>query len=61
MDRGKKKNGRYTLVKTLKKGTSLKLAIKKYKKYKYFKVRAYVDNTSKKHVYGNFSKVVKAK
>ena len=58
---GKKKNGRYTLVKTLKKGTSLKLAIKKYKKYKYFKVRAYVDNTSKKHVYGNFSKVVKAK
>jgi hypothetical protein len=58
---GKKKNGKYTLVKTLKKGTTLKTSVKKNKKYKYIKVRAYVDNASKKHVYGNFSKVIKAK
>ena len=58
---GKKKNGKYTLVKTLKKGTTLKTSVKKNKKYKYIKVRAYVDNASKKYVYGNFSKVIKAK
>lgn len=58
---GRKKNGKYTLVKTLKKGTAIKTVLKKNKKYKYFKVRAYVDNASKKHVYGNFSKAVKVR
>ena len=56
---GKKKNGGYTLVKTLKKGKAFKAVVKMNKKYRYFKIRAYVDNVSKKHVYGNFSKVVK--
>lgn len=58
---GKKKNGNYSLVKTLKKGQTLKTTIKKNPKYKYFKVRAYVNNVSKKRVYGNFCTSVKVK
>lgn len=58
---GKKKNGSYSLVKTLKKGSVLKATIKKNPKYKYFKVRAYVNNASKKRVYGNFCTSVKVK
>ncbi len=58
---GKKKNGKYSLVKTLKKGSVLKTTVKNSKKYKYFKARAYVNNASKKRVYGNFCAGVKAK
>lgn len=58
---GKKKNGKYSLVKTLKKGSVLKTTVKNSKKYKYFKARAYVNNASKKRVYGNFCTSVKAK
>ena len=50
-----------TLVKTLKKGSVLKTTVKKNSKYKYFKARAYVNNASKKRVYGNFCTSVKAK
>ena len=57
----KKKNGSYTLVKTLKKGSVLKTTVKKKPKYKYFKVRAYVYNASKKRVYGNFCTGVKTR
>ncbi|MDE6615787.1 MAG: hypothetical protein K2K35_04415, partial [Lachnospiraceae bacterium] len=58
---GKKKNGKYSLVKTLKKGSVLKTTVKNSNKYKYFKARAYVNNASKKRVYGNFCTSVKAK
>ncbi len=58
---GKKKNGSYSLVKTLKKGSVLKTTVKNNKKYKFFKARAYVNNASKKRVYGNFCTGVKAK
>ncbi len=58
---GKKKNGSYSLVKTLKKGSVLKTTVKKNSKYKYFKARAYVNNASKKRVHGNFCTSVKAK
>ncbi len=58
---GKKKNGSYSLVKTLKKGSVLKTTVKNNKKYKFFKARAYVNNASKKRVYGNFCAGVKAK
>lgn len=58
---GKKKNGKYSLVKTLKKGSVLKTTVRNSKKYKYFKARAYVNNASKKRVYGNFCTSVKAK
>jgi len=57
----KKKNGSYSLVKTLKKGSVLKTTIKNKKNYKYFKTRAYVNNASKKRVYGNFCTSVKAR
>ncbi len=52
---------KYSLVKTLKKGSVLKTTVKNSKKYKYFKARAYVNNASKKRVYGNFCAGVKAK
>ena len=58
---GKKKNGSYSLVKTLKKGSVLKTTVKNNRKYKFFKARAYVNNASKKRVYGNFCTGVKAK
>lgn len=58
---GKKKNGSYSLVKTLKKGSVLKTTVKNNRKYKFFKARAYVNNASKKRVYGNFCTSVKAK
>ncbi len=57
----KKKSGSYSLVKTLKKGSVLKTTIKNKKNYKYFKTRAYVNNASKKRVYGNFCTSVKAR
>lgn len=59
---GKKKNGRYTLIKTLKKGSAVKTVLKKGIKIKirYLKVRAYVNDASKKHIYGNYSKIIKA-
>lgn len=58
---GRKKNGSYSLARTLKKGSVLKTTVKNNKKYKFFKVRAYVNNASKKRVYGNFCTGVKAK
>lgn len=57
----RKKNGSYTLARTIKKGSVLKTAVKKNPKYKYFKARAYVNNTSKKRVYGQFCTSVKAR
>lgn len=51
----KKKNGTYTLVKTLKKASALTAAIKqKNNKAYYYKIRAFVKNAEKKRVYGNF-------
>lgn len=52
-----KKNGKYSLVKTLKKGSTLSTMVKQNgKKTCYYKVRAYVTNADKKRVYGNFGK-----
>ncbi len=58
----KKKNGKYSLVKTIKKGSTLSTTVKqKNKKACYYKVRAYVTNANKKRVYGNFSKSLPSK
>lgn len=55
-----KKNGSYSRIKILRKGSVIKTAVKKSKKNSYFKVRAYVNSTDK-HVYGKFCTAVKAK
>ena len=56
--RSKKKNGKYTLVKTIKKGGTKKcnLSHKAGKTY-YYKVRAFVTDVNGKRVYGTFSAV----
>lgn len=56
-----RKNGSYTRIKIIRKGSVIKTAVKKNKKNSYFKVRAYVNSTDNKHVYGNFCTAVKAK
>ena len=60
--RSTKKNGKYTRVKTIKKGSTISAAIshKKGKAY-YYKVRAYVTGSDKKPVYGNFCTAIAAK
>ncbi len=56
--RSKKKNGKYTLVKTIKKGTTKKCVLShKAGKTYYYKVRAYVNGTNGKRVYGAYSAV----
>lgn len=56
------KNGRYSLAKTVKKGSIINTKIKqKGKKTYYYKIRAYVTNASKKRVYGNFCKSIPSK
>lgn len=58
----KKKNGKYSLVKTIKKNSALSTTVKqKSKKACYYKVRAYVTSANKKRVYGNFSKSLSLK
>ena len=54
--RSKKKNGKYKLVKTIKKGATKKYNVshKEGKTY-YYKVRAFVTNANGKRVYGTFS------
>ena len=56
--RSTKKNGKYTLVKTIKKGSTKKcnLSHKAGKTY-YYKVRAFVTDANGKRVYGTFSAV----
>lgn len=60
--KSRKKNGGYTLIKTLKKGSILHTNVKqKGKKTYYYKIRAYVNDTNQKRVYGNFGKSLAAK
>lgn len=56
--RSKKKNGKYTIVKTIKKGGTKKcnLSHKNGETY-YYKVRAFVNGANGKRVYGAFSAV----
>ncbi len=56
-----KKNGSYSRIKILRKGSVIKTAVNKNKKNRYFKVRAYVNSTDGKHVYGKFCTAIKAK
>lgn len=58
---GTKKNGKYKLLKTIKKAKTTKLTIKKPKngKTRYYKVRAYVTGNNGKKKYGEFSAVKK--
>lgn len=58
--RATKKNGKYKLVKTIKKNKTVKYTNKKLKKGKkyYYKVRAY-KNVGKKKVFGKYSSIVK--
>ena len=54
----KKKNGRYTLLKTIKKAKTTKFTVKKPKARKtYYKVRAYVNGDNGKKKYGEFSAI----
>lgn len=54
----KKKNGKYKLLKTIKKGTTKKWTTKKLQKKKtYYKIRAYVTGENGVRIYGNFSKI----
>ena len=56
--RSKKKNGKYTIVKTVRKGGTKKCSLThKAGKTYYYKVRAYVDGVNGKRVYGSFSAV----
>lgn len=56
------KNGKYTRIKTIKKGTKLKYVNPGQKKgTMYYKVRAYVTGADGKRVYGTFSTVKKMK
>ena len=55
---GKKKNGKYKLLKTVKKGKTKKWSTKKMNSKKtYYKVRAYVTGENGKRIYGDFSKI----
>ena len=54
----KKKNGRYTLLKTIKKARTTKFTVKKPKASKtYYKIRAYVNGDNGKKKYGEFSAI----
>ena len=54
----KKKNGKYKLLKTIKKGKTKKYVVKKPKSGKiYYKVRAYVNDDKGKKKYGEFSAI----
>lgn len=54
----KKKNGKYKLLKTIKKGKTKKWSTKKTQSKKtYYKIRAYVTEDNGMRIYGNFSKI----
>lgn len=56
--RSKSKKGKYSLVKTIKKGKTIRYTNIRDKKGKaYYKVRAYVSDAGKKRIYGQFSAV----
>ncbi len=50
----KKKNGKYHLVKTLKKASALTATIKQNRGQTYYKVRAFVKDAENDRIYGNF-------